>query len=183
MVEKTVADNFFQAKENNQTRAKTLITEKTNKEILLTKEMIFMLLTKIAQLDCCIEILGFEQNPFRIIMEYCEGGDLRKILDTYEVPTSDKMIMISQFLLALKRIHENEFIHGDLKCANIFLVNKYVPGDFKNIKIKIGDFGLSELGGDLFFGGTYGFMAPEVPKIEALMILIFILQVKSCWKL
>jgi NIMA (never in mitosis gene a)-related kinase len=75
------------------------------------------------------------------------------------------MTIISQFLLALKSLHENEFIHGDLKCSNIFLAKKYVPGDYKNIKVKIGDFGLSELGGDLVFGGTPGFMAPEVPLI------------------
>ena len=165
VVEKTVGDNFIRAKKENRTRLKTLLTTNINNEVLLGKEMIFMLLTKIAKLDCCVEILDFESNPFRIIMEYCEGGDLREILDSYDVPTSDKMIMISQILMALKRIHENRFIHGDLKCANIFLVNKYVPGDYKNIKIKIGDFGLSEIGGDLVYGGTPGFMAPEVPLI------------------
>ncbi len=162
VVEKTVDDKFLNYKEGNKTRTKSMIS---NSEILLRKEMIFMILTKIAKLDCCVEILGFEENPFRIIMEYCEGGDVRKILDTYEVPVTDKMRIISQFLLALKRIHENKFIHGDLKCANIFLVNRYVPGDYKNIKVKIGDFGLSELGGDLVFGGTPGFMAPEVRLI------------------
>ena len=165
VVEKTVDDSFLRTKEGNRTRLKTLLKDYTDNETLLKKEMIFMLLTKIAQLDCCVEILDFASNPFRIIMEYCEGGDIRKILDTYDVPVSDKMTMISQILLAIKRIHENGFIHGDLKCANIFLVNKYVPGDYKNIKIKIGDFGLSEIGGDLVFGGTPGFMAPEVPKI------------------
>ena len=97
-------------------------------------------------------------------MEYCEGGDLRKVLDTYEIPIQDKITMISQILLAIKEIHEAGFIHGDLKCANIFLVNKYIPGDIKNIRIKIGDFGLSEIGGNLVYGGTPGFMAPEVPK-------------------
>jgi serine/threonine protein kinase len=165
VVEKTVGDNFLRTKEENRTRLKTLMTNYKSNEILLGKEMIFMLLTKIAKLDCCVEILDFASDPFRIIMEYCEGGDIRKILDRYEVPVSDKLAMISQILLALKRIHENGFIHGDLKCANIFLVNKYTPGDYKNIKIKIGDFGLSEIGGDLVFGGTPGFMAPEVPLI------------------
>ena len=42
--------------------------------------------------------------------------------------------------------------------------NKYIPGDTENIRIKIGDFGLSEIGGNLVYGGTPGFMAPEVPK-------------------
>ena len=165
VVEKTIGDNFLRTKEGNRTRLKTLLTNYTDNEVMLKKEMIFMMLTKVAQLDCCVEILDFASNPFRIIMEYCEGGDIRKILDTYDVPTSDKMTMISQILMAIKRIHENGFIHGDLKCANIFLVNEYVPGDYKNIKIKIGDFGLSEIGGDLVFGGTPGFMAPEVPLI------------------
>jgi serine/threonine protein kinase len=165
VVEKTVDDKFLRLKKDNRTRMQTIMTKYTNNENYLRKETIFMLLTKVAKLDCCVEILDFAENPFRIIMEYCEGGDVRKILDTYDVPVSDKMTIISQFLMALKRIHENGFIHGDLKCANIFLAKKYVPGDYKNIKVKIGDFGLSELGGDLVFGGTPGFMAPEVPTL------------------
>ena len=165
VVEKTVNDNFFRTKNDSPTRYKTSLTNNINSEILLKKETIFMILTKIAKLDCCVEILDFASNPFRIIMEYCEGGDIRKVLDKYDVPDCDKMTMISQILIAVKRIHENGFIHGDLKCANIFLCNKYIPGDYKKIKIKIGDFGLSEIGGDLVFGGTLGFMAPEVPFI------------------
>ena len=165
VVEKTVGDNFIRTKKENRNRLQTLITNYNSNEASLKKEMIYMLLMKTVKLDCCVEILGFESNPFRIIMEYYEGGDLRKILDTYDVPDGDKMTMISQILIALKRIHENKFIHGDLKCANIFLVNKYIPGDYKKIKIKIGDFGLSEIGGDLVRGGTFGFMAPEVPFI------------------
>ena len=60
-------------------------------------------------------------------MEYCEGGELRKVLDEYEVSMQDKVTMISQILLAIKEIHEVGLIHGDLKCQNIFLVNKYIP--------------------------------------------------------
>ena len=164
VVEKTVDENFFKKKDNNKTRMKTAATA-SSRDAAFIKEMIFMMMTQIAELDCCVEILDIAVNPYRIIMEYCEGGDLRKILDSYEVPDVDKMTLISQFLEALARIHQKGFIHGDLKCANIFLVKKYVPGDYKNIKIKIGDFGLSEIGGGLVFGGTPGFMAPEVPLI------------------
>jgi hypothetical protein len=57
--------------------------------------------------------------------------------------------MITYIIIALERIHRIGVIHGDLKCENIFLANKYKPKDYKNIKIKIGDFGLSEIGGDL----------------------------------
>ena len=48
--------------------------------------------------------------------------------------------------------------------ALIFLVNKYIRGDVNNIRIKIGDFGLSEIGGNLVHDGTPGFLAHEVPK-------------------
>ena len=164
VVEKIVDENFLKKTDNHKTRMKTTAAP-SSKGAAFIKEMIFMMLTQIAELDCCVQILDIAVNPYRIIMEYCEGGDLRKILDTYNVPDCDKMIMISQFLAALVRIHAQGFIHGDLKCANIFLANKYVPGDFKNIKIKIGDFGLSEIGTGLVFGGTPGFMAPEVPLI------------------
>jgi len=34
---------------------------------------------KTVKLDCCVEILDFVSNPFRIFMEYCEGGDLEKL--------------------------------------------------------------------------------------------------------
>ena len=161
VVEKKVGNSFIRTRDDNRNHIMTLMK---NNESLLKKESIFMLMMKAAKLDCCVEILDFATNPFRIIMEYCEGGDLRNILDKYDVPDCDKMIIIAQFLVALQRIHELGVIHGDLKCANIFLAKKYIPGDFKNIKIKIGDYGLSEVGGNLVYGGTNGFMAPEVPS-------------------
>lgn len=162
VIEKEVGTNFLRMRSENTTRLTTLIKDYKSNENLLKKESVMMMLTKIAKLDCCVEILDFGGNPFKIIMEYCEGGDLRKILDKYEVPILDKIWMISQILAAIKKIHEFYFIHGDLKCANIFLAKKYIPGDRKNIRIKIGDFGLSEIGGNLIHGGTPGFIAPEV---------------------
>ena len=162
VIEKTIGPNFMRVREDNRIRLTSLIRDFANNEFMLRKESVYMMLLKIAKLDCCVEILGFANNPFRIIMEYCEGGDLRKILDSIKVPVEDKIMMISQILTAIQRIHQIGVIHGDLKCANIFLANKYIPGDYKNMKIKIGDFGLSEIGGNLVYGGTPGFAAPEV---------------------
>ena len=162
VIEKTIGPNFMRVREDNRIRLTSLIRDFAKNEFMLRKESIYMMLMKIAKLDCCVEILGFANNPFRIIMEYCEGGDLRKILDSIKVPVEDKIMMISQILTAIQRIHQIGVIHGDLKCANIFLANKYIPGDYKNMKIKIGDFGLSEIGGNLVYGGTPGFAAPEV---------------------
>ena len=165
VVEKTVGPNFLRVRDANRIRLTTLIRKYQNVEQSLRNEIGFMLLMKLKQLDCCVQILGFANNPLRIIMEYCEGGDLRKILDTYNVPVTDKMIIITQILAAIKQIHSCRVIHGDLKCANIFLANKCIPGDVKSIKIKIGDFGISELGGNLIRTGTRGFVAPEVFRV------------------
>ena len=164
VIEKTIKPNFFRLRDGNRIRLSTILLNYNNyhiREIDLQKESAFMMLMKLAKLDCCVEILGFAFNPFRIIMEYCEGGDLRMVLDQYNVPVQDKIVIIIQILYAIKRIHQLKVIHGDLKCKNIFLANKYVPGNYSNIKIKIGDFGLSEVGGKLIVGGTPGFAAPE----------------------
>ena len=81
VVEKTVGDSFLRTKETNRARLTTLIRNYSHNENMLRKETIFMLFTQVARLDCCVEILDFSSNPFKIIMEYCEGGDLRKVLD------------------------------------------------------------------------------------------------------
>lgn len=164
VIAKKVENNFIKTTSQTRLHLTSLINNYSKNENMLKKESIVMLLMKVCRLECCVEILDFAPNPFRIIMEYCEGGDLRKLLDDYNVPIEDKVEMIGQILHAIKRIHEFGIIHGDLKCSNIFLAHKYIPGKTSNIKIKIGDFGLSELGGDLVFGGTEGFAAPEAFK-------------------
>ena len=119
VVEKTVGPNFLRTKEANRARLTTMIRDYSHNENLLRKESMFMMFTQVAELDCCVQILDFSSNPFKIIMEYCEGGDLRNVLNENEVPILDKVKMISQILLAIKEIHEVGLIHGDLKCANI----------------------------------------------------------------
>ena len=161
VIAKKVGNDFIKATTPTKLRLTCLINKYSQGENMLKKEGLVMLLLKVCKLDCCVEILDFTPNPFKIIMEYCEGGDLRKILDEYDVPVKDKVEMIGQILDAIRRIHILGFIHGDLKCQNIFLAKKYIPGKTSDIKIKIGDFGLSELGGDLVYGGTEGFAAPE----------------------
>ena len=103
VIEKRVEPNFIRTKDKNRARLTTLINEYSHHEEMLKKESVFMMLTSLAKLDCCVEILGFESNPFRIIMEYCEGKDIRKILDKVEVPIVDKVYMISQILYAIKK--------------------------------------------------------------------------------
>ena len=173
VIEKTVGPNFLRVKDGNRIRLSTLIRDFQKNQFYLAKESVFMILMKAAKLDCCVQILGFCGNPFRIIMEYCEGGDLRKLLDSYRLSLIDKLDLIVQILSAVSKIHKIGVIHGDLKCANIFLVNKYIPGG--NIKLKIGDFGLSEPGGKLVRGGHLDFVHQKYLCLVVHFRLIFIL--------
>ncbi len=72
-----------------------------------------------------------------IQMELCENNTLRDAIDKgFEDDKDDKLKwrLISQILEGVKYIHDNGYIHRDLKPGNIFL-------DERN-DVKIGDFGL-----------------------------------------
>ena len=108
-----------------------------------------------------------EDNSFNIIMEFCEGLDLRKFINEYKKsnkPLEKEMIynFILDLCLGLKEIHNNNLIHRDLKPENIFLD--------KNNKLKIGDFGISSILKSTKYAtsqvGTYNYMAPEIIKGE-----------------
>uniref|UniRef100_A0A8C9GBI0 non-specific serine/threonine protein kinase n=1 Tax=Piliocolobus tephrosceles TaxID=591936 RepID=A0A8C9GBI0_9PRIM len=77
-----------------------------------------------------------------IIVEYCEQGDLytdilnRKMNN--QMYTEEEILSIfNQIVNGLSYIHKNQITHSDLKSTNIFI---------KNNIIKIGDFGLSQIG-------------------------------------
>lgn len=101
-----------------------------------------------------------------IIMEYCEGGDMRTLLRKCKKERdyiAEDVIwkIFSQILLALSECHSKKpgkVLHRDLKPANIFL-----DGDNN---IKLGDFGLSKVMSDqsMFAEthvGTPYYMSPE----------------------
>ena len=99
-------------------------------------------------------------NHIFIILEYCEHGDLLKLIQ--EAPLSKELLMhyIGQILDALAFLEMNNFAHKDLKPSNIYIDS--------HRRIKLGDFGLSlklkpdedELHSD--FSGSLGFMPPEI---------------------
>ena len=108
-----------------------------------------------------------ENNCFCIIMEFCEGLDLRKFIEEYKAKnkTIEKNLIynfIKDLLEGIKYIHDNNIIHRDLKPDNIFIN--------KNNKLKIGDFGISIKLNDTRYAtskvGTYIYMAPEIIKGE-----------------
>ena len=82
-----------------------------------------------------------DEEYFYILMEYCDGMDLRELIDKHkkeDKPINENLIynIVLDICLGIKEIHKNNIIHRDLNPENIFKLN--------NNKIKIGDFGISK---------------------------------------
>ena len=67
------------------------------------------------------------KNHFYIIMEYCNGGELSKILakyqEKYDKPFSQEIVqyLMRQIIDAFKYMHERDIMHRDIKLENILL--------------------------------------------------------------
>eukprot|EP00929_Paragymnodinium_shiwhaense_P041257 TRINITY_DN21442_c0_g1_i1.p1 TRINITY_DN21442_c0_g1~~TRINITY_DN21442_c0_g1_i1.p1 ORF type:complete len:620 (+),score=65.17 TRINITY_DN21442_c0_g1_i1:117-1862(+) len=77
-----------------------------------------------------------------ILMDYCEGGDLSKIIEQAKkrrqpIPEEQVLRWMTQALLALKYIHDKHVLHRDLKSSNFFLS--------KAGNLKMGDFGIAKV--------------------------------------
>ena len=105
----------------------------------------------------------FNKNTYNIILEYCDGLDLRQYIDKYKAQKqSINQDIIFNFIFdiinGLKEIHSKNLIHRDLKPENLFLTSKNT--------IKIGDFGLvKQLNMTRYAttqAGTFNYSAPEI---------------------
>ncbi|KAK8801899.1 hypothetical protein WA158_006294 [Blastocystis sp. Blastoise] len=98
-----------------------------------------------------------KEKGYGIVLEYANGGDLRKRLNEKKLDTKDAYEYSIQLTTAVKYLQEINFVHRDIKPANIF---------FKDGKIKLGDFGLCRNASktDRFMTccGTPSYEAPEV---------------------
>ncbi|OEH76870.1 nima-related protein kinase nima1 [Cyclospora cayetanensis] len=95
------------------------------------------------------------QQALYILMEFCDGGDLHKQIETAHKHLGgiqeDRILQVLlQLLSALAYCHEGvglnrvRILHRDLKPCNIFLCSDpRAPGDPSRLRVKIGDFGLS----------------------------------------
>ncbi|CAE7439531.1 Nek1 [Symbiodinium natans] len=77
-----------------------------------------------------------------IFMDYCEGGDLSKVIESAKrrgqrLPEEQILRWITQALLALKYIHEKHVLHRDLKSGNFFISSSG--------NLKMGDFGIAKV--------------------------------------
>ncbi|XP_068428475.1 serine/threonine-protein kinase Nek5-like isoform X2 [Clinocottus analis] len=82
-----------------------------------------------------------ERGSLYIVMEYCDGGDLMKKINTQRGVffTGEQVVdWFVQICLGLKHIHDRKILHRDIKAQNIFLTNR-------GMKAKLGDFGIARM--------------------------------------
>ncbi|XP_059197493.1 serine/threonine-protein kinase Nek1 [Centropristis striata] len=75
-----------------------------------------------------------------IVMDYCEGGDLFKKINSQKgVLFSEQQILdwFVQICLALKHVHDRKILHRDIKSKNIFLTKDGI--------VQLGDFGIARV--------------------------------------
>lgn len=100
-------------------------------------------------------------NYYYIMTEYCEGGTLYDFLEehkNYKIDEFRVWKILIEIMVGLKFIHLKNYLHLDLKPANIFIT-------FEG-NLKVGDFGLATklpiLEKDFDLEGDRNYIAPEL---------------------
>ena len=142
-----------------------LCRDKNTNEIFAMKKLKYDLLINNAQLfhiKTEKDILASNDNIWKVklnysfindgylyfIMDYYPGGDLLHYMNKKDILTEDEArFYIAEIILAVESLHKNRCIHRDIKPDNIFID--------KDGHLKIGDFGLSKLSGDISYPYTY----------------------------
>eukprot|EP00624_Nannochloropsis_granulata_P003167 evm.model.NODE_26029_length_10663_cov_35.096878.3 len=89
-----------------------------------------------------------EQDELHIVMEYCNRGDLQRIIyklrkEKYRSLAEDKIWAIFvQVALGLHHLHSRQILHRDMKAANVFI---HKDGATGRQFVKIGDLGVAKL--------------------------------------
>ncbi|KAA6400359.1 MAG: putative protein kinase,serine/threonine-protein kinase [Streblomastix strix] len=103
-----------------------------------------------------------DRTDMYMVMEYCENGDLRKVItELQQVPEEERLNRVcelfAQIILSLNFIHSMGVIHRDIKPENIFIM--------EDGSVRLGDFGLSKVLNEKDYAtvaGTKYYFAPEV---------------------
>lgn len=102
-----------------------------------------------------------EENNLYIIMEYCEKGDVSKLIRSRTQLFKESKIweIFLQICLGLEYLHSKKILHRDIKTLNIFL--------YDNKNIRIGDLGIARvLSSTTTFAhtviGTPYYLSPEL---------------------
>jgi serine/threonine protein kinase len=137
------------------------LEEDIKEEVKELVEKEFSTMTRIHHPNVC-QLLGFTKEPFRIVMEYFENGNLQDYLENKELKPLDRINIVIDILRGLTYLHSRhpeQVVHRDIKPENLLVS--------KSGRIKIADFGLSKILRDKnpiqdFRVGTEKYMSPEM---------------------
>jgi serine/threonine protein kinase len=126
----------------------------------LLRELRFLLTLQHENIVTCTALMH-HQNYRYLVMEYCEGGTLRDLMNHSKNLSVQRCFdLINEILLGLEHAHGENIIHCDIKPENVLL--KITS---KGWLAKISDFGIArlsqEIGTDSNNTGSPGYMAPE----------------------
>ena len=105
--------------------------EQLDSEINILKEKTVINNENIIQLHDLIET----QNNIYMMMEYCNGGDLNKLLEQRgRFTEGEARFVMSSIIEGYSAIHKLNVVHRDLKLENILLhfKNYYIEDVFRN---------------------------------------------------
>ncbi|KAA6375238.1 MAG: putative camp-dependent protein kinase 10 [Streblomastix strix] len=144
--------------------------QKANREV----EQMFNLASPFTVLLVCV--FPHDDVELCLVMEYCEKGDLRKVMaQLQQLPEEERLMrvweILAQIFLAVDHLHSHDVIHRDIKPENIFVM--------ADGSVRVGDFGLAKNVENRDYAtavGTKVYQAPEVfeqQKHENNIIIIY----------
>ncbi|KAL5724787.1 hypothetical protein ACHQM5_008007 [Ranunculus cassubicifolius] len=107
---------------------------------------------------------GSDFEYFNVLLEYTLHGSLKNCLDSDDLPEEEVKLYTRCLLQGLQHIHENGYVHCDIKPQNILLFHS---SELKCTIPKIADFGHAQRVGESLkkstprLIGTLRYMAPE----------------------
>jgi len=82
-----------------------------------------------------VQLLAVCENPFCLVLEYCEKGNLYAYLRKEEIPRETQRKIIMGIAKGMLHLHQEHIIHRDLATRNVLLSGTLEP--------KVSDFGMS----------------------------------------
>ncbi|XP_034942841.1 leucine-rich repeat serine/threonine-protein kinase 1 [Chelonus insularis] len=121
-----------------------------------------------------VPLIGIVISPLALVLDLAPEGALDNVLKNYrrsgaKLDPYTLQAIILQVAKAVEYLHQQHVIYRDLKSENVLVWQMPAPfSDYPdNVHVKVADYGISRLtlpSGAKGFGGTEGFMAPEIIK-------------------